>query len=306
MATLPAARLADSLEKLAELQSGGRRIFHSSEFSRVHRERLLANGFLREVLRGWLICSGPSDAPGDTTPWFASFWEFCAAYCTSRFGDQWHVSPEQSLLLHAANTTIPQQIIIYATQGTNNTLSLPFSMSLYDLKTTMPPASDLTELDGIRLSSPEAALMKVSAGFLERNPVEARVVLAGIRDVSELLRRMLDGGNSVVAGRLAGAFRRIGREDAADEVTQTMRAAGFFIRETDPFSPDQKFAISRAAPSPPLPAVWSHCGTACAVLSSVSFRDRPACRRIATRTCARLMKPISPMLTTHCPSRATG
>jgi hypothetical protein len=71
MAAAPAARLADSLEKLAELQSGGRRVFRSSEFSRIHRERLVASGFLREVLRGWLICPGPGDAPGDTTPCLA-------------------------------------------------------------------------------------------------------------------------------------------------------------------------------------------------------------------------------------------
>lgn len=88
-------------------------------------------------------------SPGDPTPWFASFWEFCAAYCADRFGDQWHASPEQSLLLHAANTTVPEQIIIYAAQGTNNTLDLPFGMSLYDLKSTMPPARDLTELGSI-------------------------------------------------------------------------------------------------------------------------------------------------------------
>lgn len=75
-------------------------------------------------------------------------------------------------------------------------------------------------------------------------------MLAGIRDITDLLRRMLDGGNSVIAGRLAGAFRKIGREDAADEILQTMRAAGFAARETDPFSPDQVFRISPAAPSP--------------------------------------------------------
>jgi hypothetical protein len=107
-------------------------------------------------------------------------------------------------------------------------------MSLYDLKSTMPPASDLTQLDGVRLSTPEAALMKVSAAFLERNPVEAQIVLSGLRDISELLRRMLDDGTSVVAGRLAGAFRKLGREDAADEIVHTMRAAGFAVRETDP------------------------------------------------------------------------
>jgi len=55
------------------------------------------NGFLQEVMKGWLISSSPDSEPGESTPWHASFWEFCARYCDERFGKQWHLSPEQSL-----------------------------------------------------------------------------------------------------------------------------------------------------------------------------------------------------------------
>src|SRR5712692_9806184 len=106
MAT-PNEKLAESLEVLKALQGGGRRVFRSDDLSRVHRERLVANGFLQEVMKGWLISSSPGAHAGDSTPWYASFWEFCARYCDERFGDQWHPSPEQSLLLHAENTVIP-------------------------------------------------------------------------------------------------------------------------------------------------------------------------------------------------------
>ena len=91
-------------------------------------------------MKGWLISSSPEIASGDTTPWYASFWEFCAAYCTSRFERDWHLSPEQSLLLYAENTTIPQQVIIHSPRGTNNTVKLLFDNSLYDLaQQRMPP-----------------------------------------------------------------------------------------------------------------------------------------------------------------------
>ena len=103
MAT-PNEKLAASLAQLQKLQGRGRRVFRSGELTRVHRERLVRNGFLHAVMKGWLISSSPDADPGDTTPWFASFWEFCAAYCTARFGPDWHLSPEQSLLLHAENT----------------------------------------------------------------------------------------------------------------------------------------------------------------------------------------------------------
>ena len=41
--------------------------------------------------------------------------------------------------------------------------------------------------------------------FFTANPIETQVVLASLRDASDVLRRLLDGGHSVVAGRLAGA-----------------------------------------------------------------------------------------------------
>ncbi len=77
MAT-PHEKLASSLAQLAKLQRGGRRVFRTRELTRTHCERLLKQGFLREVIKGWLISTSPDSAPGDTTPWFASFWEFGA------------------------------------------------------------------------------------------------------------------------------------------------------------------------------------------------------------------------------------
>ena len=191
-------------------------------------------------MKGWLISSSPGSASGDTTPWYASFWEFCAAYCTSRFDQDWYLSPEQSLLLHAENTIIPQQVIIYTPKGTNNTVALLFGTSLYDLaQKRMPPAADLTEREGLRLFTPEAALTKVPESFFARYPVEAQVVLSATRDASDVLARLLDGGHSAIAGRLAGAFRRIGRAGTAGEIVGTMKAAGYDVRENDPFAPAQ-------------------------------------------------------------------
>ena len=239
MAT-PNQKLATSLAQLEELQKGGGRVFRSAGLTRVHRERLVQSGFLRPVVKGWLISCSPDTDPGDTTPWFASFWEFCASYCTTRFGAAWHLSPEQSLLLQAENTVVPQQAVIYAPRGTNNTLRLPFGTSLYDLRQKdMPPDTDLTVRDGLRLLVPEAALSRVPEAFFARHPVEAEVAVSGIRDPADVLRRLLDGGHSAIAGRLAGALRRVGRADDADEILTVMKHASYDVRETDPFLPAQ-------------------------------------------------------------------
>ncbi|HXX73999.1 MAG TPA: hypothetical protein VEI50_02615, partial [Nitrospiraceae bacterium] len=231
MAT-PNEKLAESLDELKELQRGARRVFRSDDLSRVHRERLIANGFLQEVIKGWLISSSPSARRGDSTPWYASFWEFCVRYCNDRFGDEWHLSPEQSIWIHGERTVIPEQVVVNSPKGTNNAIELLFGTSLYDLKVTdMPPAADLVVRDGLRLFSLSAALVRVSEAFFSRNPVETQVVLASLGDASDLLRLLLNRGHSVKAGYLAGAFRQTDRPALAEEITGAMKTAGYDVRE---------------------------------------------------------------------------
>ena len=67
MAT-PNEKLAESLAKLKVLQKGGRRVIRSNELSRVHRERLVANGFMQEVIKGWLISAGPRTSVSKQPP----------------------------------------------------------------------------------------------------------------------------------------------------------------------------------------------------------------------------------------------
>lgn len=257
----PHEKLAASLAVLRDLQRNGRRVFQSQDFTRLQRERLLQNGFLKEVSKGWLISTSPGARDGDSTPWYASFWEFCARYCNERFGDDWHLSPEQSLLLHAEKTVIPTQVIIHSPKANNHKIPLLFGTSLYDLKIPqMPPPADVAVRDGLHLFTTAAALIRVPEAFLAANAIEARVVLGSLRDASELLRRLLDGGHTVVAGRLAGALRGLGRGDAADEIVTTMKAAGYDVRESDPFA-GRALEPAPAAAAPPIvgriQAMWA-------------------------------------------------
>src|SRR5258708_24514497 len=139
----PNEKLAESLDVLKELQEGRRRVFRSDDLSRVHRERLVENGFLQEVIKGWLISASPSARVGDSTPWYASFWEFCARYSAERFGDEWHLSPEQSLLLHAEHTVLPTQSIISGPRGPTNVVKRCFAPPLdpFSGHQIGPPAS---------------------------------------------------------------------------------------------------------------------------------------------------------------------
>ena len=234
----PNRKLADALTLLSELQGEGRHIFRSSQFPREHRARLIRNRYLRPVMKGWLMLSSPDTPPHDTTAWYASFWEFCARYCTHRFGDRWHLSPDISLRLHAEDTSIPSQVIVRARHGGNNNLRLPFGASLFDLRSPETPAAeDLCERNGLRIYTIEAALVQVPATFYRDYPVEAHTVLAGVRQVAPIVHRLLAGSRSTIAGRLAGAFRHMGRDAFADEIGRAMRNTEHdSFRETNPFA----------------------------------------------------------------------
>ena len=53
---------------------------------------------LQEIMKGGYIPAHPEEGTGESSPWYASFWGFCAAYLKKRFGTNWSLSPEQSLM----------------------------------------------------------------------------------------------------------------------------------------------------------------------------------------------------------------
>jgi fido (protein-threonine AMPylation protein) len=247
----PNEKLAESLDVLEALQQGNRRVFRSDDLSRVHRERLVENGFLQEVMKGWLISSSPDARAGESTPWHASFWEFCARYCDERFGEQWHLSPEQSIFLHGERTVIPDQLVVHSPKATNNDIKLLFGTTLYDLKVAeMPVTAALTVRDGLRLFSPAAALVRVPESFFQLYPIETQVVMASLADASDLLRLLLNGGHSAKAGYLAKAFRQTWRGDFADEILGAMKGAGYDVRESSPFEAGHIFRSLRRPAAP--------------------------------------------------------
>tara|TARA_B100001939_G_scaffold337205_1_gene341232 strand:+ start:12760 stop:14331 length:1572 start_codon:yes stop_codon:yes gene_type:complete len=234
MAT-PQEKLASSLEALKQIQDKSGMIVRSDDLSRTHRERLVENGFLHEVMRGWYIATSPSDRPGDTTPWYASYWDFAARYLTDRFGDDWCLGPEASLSLHAGSWAVPQQLLVRAPRGSNKPIALPHNTSIYDMRVDLPDAADMQVENGVRFYTVPAALIAAAPAIFEQQPLNLRVVLAGQQNASAILAKLLEGGHSVIAGRLAGAFRNIGRDRIADDILKTMTSAGYTVRETDPF-----------------------------------------------------------------------
>jgi hypothetical protein len=234
MAT-PSEKLAGSLEVLHALQARGIIAIRSRDLTRTHRERLLKNGFLQKIMKGWYIASRPVEGCGDSTAWYASFWDFCAAYLSERLGTDWCLSPEQSLSLHAGDRTVPGQLLIRSPKARNNVTHLAYDTSILEVRSNLPTAGDTENKEGLRIFSITSALVACAPGFYTQKPTDVRTAISMLPDASELLSQLLEGGHSIIAGRLAGAFRNIGRDRIADDILETMRAGGYTVRETDPF-----------------------------------------------------------------------
>jgi Fic/DOC family len=231
----PQDNFAQSLAVLKGLQDKGIVAIHTKNMTRTHRERLLKNGFIKKVMKGWYISARPEEPTGESTTWYASFWGFCADYLNSRFSDQWCLSPEQSLSIHSGNWNIPSQLLIRTPKGGNKPTVLLYETSLMDVRLNLPGKNDLESKENLQIMTLPAALISCSPGFYLNNAADVRVALSIFSDASEILHKLLEGGHSTIAGRLAGAFRNLGKETIADNIIETMNTAGYNIIENDPF-----------------------------------------------------------------------
>ena len=249
MAT-PSEKLAEVLEVLRELQEKGMTAIKSEALSRTTRERLQDNGFIKKVYKGWYMMIPPDERQGDSTSWYSSFWKFCAQLLEDKYGSDWCISPEQSLLLHAGNWTVPTQLIVKSPEAGNFKTDLPFDTSLFHIKSALPAKDQIIVVDGVRMLSLPSALIQASPTIYTSNPTDVRTALAMIKDASEVLEPLLSGGHTVVAGRLAGGFRNIGQDRIADNIIKTMQKATYDTREATPFEGLSVIPLSNRNVSP--------------------------------------------------------
>lgn len=249
MATIQ-EKLAESLAVLKAYQDshGENLVIQGADtIGRIHTERLVDAGYLKMVIKGWYIPSFPG-SEGDSTVWYVSYWSFVAAYLESKFGERWCLSPELSLYYYSGKTVIPKQLIVRSNRGTNNILNLPFGTSILDIKASLPPVIERDPRYGIRLYPLSYALLMVGPDYYRRNALEARTCLSIIRDVSPVITTAIDGGHTTRAGRVAGAFRSIGREELADSMLSMMRQVGYVVKEENPFEEDVRVDIIETSP----------------------------------------------------------
>lgn len=231
--------LADSLEELKKIQEKNPNVIlrGTEELSRTHLNRLLTNGWLQEVMKGWYIPSRPG-SEGDTTVWYTSYWHFINAYARSRFGDEWCLSAESSLDFHSGKTTVPVQLILKSPKASNNIVNLPYGHSMLPIKSALPQNIVTESENGLQLYSLESALVYASPSYYSNDAMSARICLSMIDRATDLLKILTDNGATVRAGRIVGALRSVGKGEIADEILTTMKEFGYAVSEENPFSAD--------------------------------------------------------------------
>lgn len=233
----PHELLATSLAELRGVtQNGTRSVVKSEELSRVHRERLQDNGFLEEIMRGWLaVNSQPSANNRIDAAWSTVYWEFVARYLDDRFADEWRLSAEASVALWSENHSIPAQVIVRSPKANNQLVNLPCNTSLYLLRSKENEPAETRER--LRLMPMEEAICNLSPETWKTSATDVIAVIGSIRGTNTLLKYLLDGGRSHVGGRIAGALRHLGRARDADTIMKTLESAGYTPHEDNPFDP---------------------------------------------------------------------
>ena len=182
-------KLADSLTVLKKYQDKHDNLVINGqqELGQTHTKRLVQNGYLQPVMKGWYIPSFPG-SEGDTTVWYASYWNFIVAYANKRFGKKWCLTAEESLSYYAGETVAPRQLIIRAPKGSNNVISLMFGDTMMDLTASLPKRIEEDKLHGVRMYPLAEALVCCSPQYYKAEPLNARICLFAIKDASEILK----------------------------------------------------------------------------------------------------------------------
>ena len=248
---IPNEKLATSLKALQYLQNKkGIVAIQNKDLSRTNKERLLKNGFLKEIAKGWYIITNPKEKVGDTTSWYINYWKFCAQYLQHKFGKNYCIAAEQSLQIQSGNLRVPHQLIVRAPKANNNVFNLMHTTSIFAMKSSIPKVASTEIKNHIRVMTVVYALVNSTENTFKNNKIALRTVLAQISDVSELLEALIAGSHSVIAGRIAGAFINIGRKNLADQIVKTMKAADYDVRIKDPFIDEAPIKLSFRDRSP--------------------------------------------------------
>ena len=230
----PHQLLAESLKVAKAVATDS--IVRTEQLSRAHKTRLESAGCLTKIISGWYLLTSP-DGGGGSTVWYGGFWAFLKHYLNERFGEnEYCVSAESSLSLHAGDTTIPKQIIILTKKDSNTAIDLLHGTSIFLRTDTKNFPTDTEEFNGVSVMDLTSSLCRLTPGYFEINPSSIEIVLKlSSLSVAEISRSLLKMQNMASAERIIGAYSAIKEETKAKQILDDLTAAGYKLNPINPF-----------------------------------------------------------------------
>lgn len=232
-------KLSEALKRVYQVTQN--HIVRSEDVSRADREVLVRGRWLQPIVRGWYLLVRPDVPEGETSPWYASFWDFISLYLKERYQDDYCLCAENSLDLHLKIPTIPKQVIAIAKKGNNSPLKLPFETSLLIYADPSHIPEEVISIKGIKVMSLPLALCRVSPSYFLRCAKDAEIALRLIKDPSELAYIILRYDFKKAAGRLIGAYQFLQEKDSAAQLQTLLEKEHFFITIENPFQEERAF-----------------------------------------------------------------
>jgi hypothetical protein len=274
MAKNTQTKLAAALQRANT--SARKQVVISASLQRADRELLVKRGYLQEICKGWYLLNRPVEKPGDSTAWYAAFWDFLSVYLEERFGPDYCLSAASSMDVHTGANVIPRQVIALTAQGGKMVLGLPQHTSLLVYEDAKNIPGVVETVRGVRAMPLALALCRVPPSFFENQPVNAEIALRAVKSVDDLARVILETGSPTLAGRLVGAYQFLGDKERADRIINTVQAADMDCQPENPFvKPAPVFTGSTRLASP-------YAGRIAALFKTVRepvlkiFKDRPS------------------------------
>lgn len=130
--------------------------------------------------------------------------------------------------------------------------------SIFNLGAELPSKIDANNPYNLNLYTLAEAIIVATPTMYRNDALTMRTALAMVHDSSDILKILVDTGQTVRAGRVIGAFRNIGRTDIADEIAGTMKRMGYTINEEDPFEKVMEIHVSQSPYAVRLRLMWQH------------------------------------------------
>lgn len=233
MAKLHHQLLAESLKRVKKHADRG--IVYTKGLPRLDLKRLISNGWLTPIMRGWYTLKQPVFKKGDTTQWYSSFWDFISVYLHHRFGKSYCLSANDSIDLHLGSTSIPKQLLVMVKKGGTSLIQLPFGTSILLYQETKTFPREINEVKRINVMPLAIALHRVSAKFFQQQPHNAEIALKFV-ELTALSRELLTGTNIASANRIIGAYNFLHEKQRAQQLQNDLLAAGYLLEPVNPFT----------------------------------------------------------------------